>query len=210
MTIEINHEDINSYHQTQDMSENVIRWDPVTALVVRDEDGEVIGVESPAMNLLHEAVHATDENFIENSQSKNDAWLNDAERLATQTTNAAADEAGEVQRVNYGGELIFAPNPTEHSEAISEEEGLWVQMDYEGDIEVDEFTFEYEDMKYDQIPEFGDGGTWRGGGDDDDTVYPWIGGGETQRIPTADLGGADQILLIGLSVPWGADQVMSV
>ena len=87
-----------------------IFWDPTTALQVINSQG-ILGVQSPAMGLIHELVHAIfglDEN------------------QATAFETQIALELGEPTRANYESTLenIKVENPTLHTE-----NGQWVQRD---------------------------------------------------------------------------------
>ena len=96
-------------------SDNMIKWDPDKGVEVRDSEGNFLGVNSAASTLLHEINHSLDPNLAENAANLNKQWDNDSERYATQRTNDAVKEAGEVERTNHKGSFIDAPDPTEHT-----------------------------------------------------------------------------------------------
>lgn len=87
-----------------------IFWDPTTALQVVSAQG-ILGVQSPAMGLIHELVHAI-------------FGLNEDQATAFETQIAL--ELGEPTRANYEATLdtIKVENPTLHTE-----NGQWVQRD---------------------------------------------------------------------------------
>lgn len=149
--------------------ERIIRWDPAYGLELQDQDGNFIGVNSAALVLLHEINHAIDPNFLENYNSPNALWQNDAERYAAQRTNSAAMEAGEAIREKYAGDpLVPAPDPTERTmhfdqfeqfNFVSSADQVWVMED---DIISDAFSvfgdvFEMSDLLY-GMPSIGGGG----------------------------------------------------
>ncbi len=65
--------------------------------------------------MLHEINHSLDPNLAENAANLNEKWEFDSERYATQRTNEAVKEAGEVERTDHYGSLVHAPDPTEHT-----------------------------------------------------------------------------------------------
>ena len=154
--IEINHEGRNEFTIHEGVS--IVRWDPDTALVVRDNNGNVLGVNSPAAVLLHEINHALDDNLAQNATERNATWDNDAERYATQRTNDAMAEAGEAQRENHRGEFLRSPDPTEHTTSPDGSTLVWVEKDSWG---LDNFGGEF-DAGYLSAgcPNIGGGGQW--------------------------------------------------
>ena len=110
--IEINHSGRLDY----DSSTRTINWDPDAGMTLQDDEGNFIGVTSAASNLLHEINHSLDPNYLENRNSLNVEWDNDAERYATYRTNEAMKEAGEPVRENHQGDVIYGPDPTEHTQ----------------------------------------------------------------------------------------------
>ncbi|MGK5049851.1 hypothetical protein ACQ4WP_28795 [Janthinobacterium sp. GB4P2] len=90
-------------------------WDPTTAMQVRDAQG-VMGVQSPAMGLIHELAHAL---FGYN------------EPQATAFETKVALELGEPIRATYNDalEYVTVENPTQHTE-----NGEWVIRDIFGNI----------------------------------------------------------------------------
>jgi hypothetical protein len=125
VTIIINHSQQNSY----DYASGELRWDPSTALVVVDDNGNKIGANSAATVFLHEATHAIDKDGLKNLQVENKRWGNDTERYASQVVNSAAAEVGEIERVShYSGGYMNVINATEHTQI--HDDGLqWTQID---------------------------------------------------------------------------------
>lgn len=96
--------------------EKIIFWDPAAALVIRDDNGTPIGVESAAQLLRHEVAHMLDNNLaVNNSTLTYDKYDNVADRIAIIQEGVSAAELGEVIRTNHAGEFIYEYNPTQHS-----------------------------------------------------------------------------------------------
>lgn len=90
-------------------------WDPTTAMQVRNAQG-VIGVQSPAMGLIHELAHAL---------------FGNNEAQATAFESQVAIELGEPTRATYADALAYiaVDNPTQHTD-----DGQWVVMDASGTV----------------------------------------------------------------------------
>lgn len=127
ITIAINHEGHNLWNNNS----RVLQWDPTTALIVVDgpEADHWVGVNSPAVNFLHEAAHATDPNFEMNSSTLNEAYGDDEEAYAANVASSAAAEAGEVGRENHVGYLTSADNPTTHTYEYDSGIVAWTAFD---------------------------------------------------------------------------------
>ena len=115
-------------------------WDPTTAMQVRDAQG-VMGVQSPAMGLIHELAHAL---------------FGYDEPQATIFETKVALELGEPVRATYDDAFsyITVENPTQHTE-----NGVWVIRDIFGNI--------IKNAKYDggtTAPKMGWAGTAGSGG----------------------------------------------
>ncbi len=156
VTILVNNFGDNSFNHDS----NVLAWDPSTGLIVRDAAGDVIGMNSAALNFLHEAVHASDPNFLENVNSPNAMWRNDAERFAIHAVNEAAIEGGEAVRVDHGGNEVAAANPTVHTNDMGDldgdgySDGYWSQIGEDGLIELGPVYSGY-DLTVTPAPRFG-------------------------------------------------------
>lgn len=132
LTIVINHNGTNNYGSIGE-----IHWDPTKALVAQGADGTAKGVNSAALILLHELMHALDPNYIENVRTPDAQYDTRAERVATEKTAEAGREAGEVVRENHSGGLIVAPNPTEHTGNPDGYWGLhWIEFDTNIEIDI--------------------------------------------------------------------------
>lgn len=133
LIIAVNYRGENTY----DSDARLIHWDPTKALVVENTDGTAKGVNSAASVLLHEIMHATDPNYLKNNNTRDAQYDWVSERVATENTAQAVAEAGEVARENHRGELIVAPNVTEHTGHI---DGFafprWVEVDLTMEIDI--------------------------------------------------------------------------
>ncbi|PKU22195.1 M91 family zinc metallopeptidase [Telmatospirillum siberiense] len=132
-TIKINHEDDDSYQSDS----NTINWDPRSGLIAIDpvDNAGSIGVGSAALGLAHEAVHATDEHFADEQACDIDYDFV-AERQAVEVEDKIAQELGEPQRYNHGGETVWVNNATEHT-ATDNNGGInWVERNPDGATEV--------------------------------------------------------------------------
>ena len=154
-------------NMTYDASTRTINWDPDVGMTVQDNEGEFAGVNSSASILLHEMNHASDPDYQKNLESPNSEWRNDAERYANYRTNEALKEAGEPTRVNQKGDLMRAPDPTEHTEHWEHfdepnfgepTEFVWVEMDSLSSLDVFGDVFEMSDLLY-GMPSIG-GSPW--------------------------------------------------
>ncbi len=137
-----------------------------------------------------------DPNNAENVRTPNEQWGNDAERYATQRTNDAVKEAGEVERRDHYGSFVNAPNPTEHTEHWdnfdrSADAGstalVWTQMDsVVGEVFGE--LFEMSDLLY-GMPDIG-GSPWG-------PLWPEAGT-DSVKLPAAEMMANDAgITLIG-------------
>lgn len=90
-------------------------WDPSSGMQVVSANG-VLGVQSPAMGLLHELAHAV---------------FGADEAAATAFETKICQELGEPTRASYTatGQFVKVDNPTEHTE-----NGQWVQKDVLGNV----------------------------------------------------------------------------
>src|SRR6266571_9121542 len=79
-----------------------IAWDSHAALTANDGHGNVLGVQSPALGLVHELVHSIDPAVIANFAQSNPQTGN----VAIAYENMVAAEVGEPQRVDHSGIII--------------------------------------------------------------------------------------------------------
>ena len=111
--------------------------------------------------------HALDPDYPTNASTTNLEWGTDAERYAIHRTNEATKEAGEPSRENHRGDLIRAPDATEHTEHWEHfdepnfgepTEFVWVEMDSLSSLDVFGDVFEMSDLLY-GMPSIG-GSPW--------------------------------------------------
>ncbi|CAJ0808467.1 hypothetical protein LMG19083_04711 [Ralstonia psammae] len=121
-TININARDQDTYNPpvgapryNPNFPPNSINWDPNSGQIVSDANGTILGVQSAALSLLHEAAHATDPNFNTNAITPNSQYDDNAEQYAIGQEDAVAQQLGEPQRFNHHGGAIDDANPTDHT-----------------------------------------------------------------------------------------------
>ena len=176
--------------------EKTIKWDPDKGVEVRDNEGNFLGVNSAASTLLHEINHSLDPNLAENAANLNEKWEFDSERYATQRTNDAVKEAGEVERTNHNGSFVYAPDPTEHTahwdnfnktDFGGPADLVWAQMDsVVGEVFGE--LFEMSDLLY-GMPDIG-GSPWG-------PFWPEAGTDSVKLTATAMLADESGVMLIG-------------
>ena len=109
---------IQIVHNGQDMYDpgtNTIYWDPDAAHQVFDERGRTVGVQSPALALLHEGAHAVDPHLAEHRATPSRQFTNGAEAHAIEAENIVAADLGEPQRVSHTGLPRRTDDPTAHT-----------------------------------------------------------------------------------------------
>jgi hypothetical protein len=116
----------NGNNDAYDSDSNKIIWDPTGALVVHANNvvggldvgpgfGPVIGLDSPAIALVHEAAHASDANIAAESSQANWQFGNNSELQAVDDEDLVDQQLGEVQRFSHGGSIYNVQDPTEHT-----------------------------------------------------------------------------------------------
>ena len=123
--VQIVHDRKDQYHPDT----RTIDWDPHSALVVTDEFGHALGVQSSAMGLLHEEAHATDKKFAEHQKKHNADYENDAEAHAVGVEDRAAKILGEPQRFNHYGLTLPEADSLEHTQFRKDGSQVWVGGD---------------------------------------------------------------------------------
>lgn len=141
--------------------DNSIDWDPKAGLIVSNT-GMVTGVESAAVNLIHEGAHATDTNLTADTNDKSTAVIgfpNAAELYAVNQANQVATELGEAQRTTYTGGIVDVQNATDHT--ISNGDGTlsWQEQLFNGQVTVTRGSLNVGDIPTDNsapaVPVFG-------------------------------------------------------
>lgn len=110
-------------------------WNPNSGLQVLNSDKELIGIQSPATALVHEASHAIDPAVLSNLQDRIPQFRNLAEYLALQYEGMSAANQGEPSRSNHAGFDIRVENPTTHTGLGPSGETVWMQKKADGTIE---------------------------------------------------------------------------
>jgi hypothetical protein len=93
---------------------------------------QVTGVQSPALTLAHEAVHAVDSSFLFNNNTYNAQYNNDAEALAVGIEAKIAGDLGEPQRLNHDGLGVPGVATTEHTVTNGDGSTGWTYTDGSG------------------------------------------------------------------------------
>jgi Ca2+-binding RTX toxin-like protein/20S proteasome alpha/beta subunit len=114
-----------------------IRWDPNSAQAVVSDTGGIVGIQSPALGLLHELAHRTDPNYSSNVAQSDPQYDDLAEKYAVEQENIVADDLGEPQRYNHiTAAYVVAADSTAHTTAVFDgsmsERMVWVRVDAEG------------------------------------------------------------------------------
>jgi tRNA A-37 threonylcarbamoyl transferase component Bud32 len=138
VTITFNHVRNDSY----DPDTNTIFWDPHAAITVNAfttnmgaVDTTTTGVHSAALNLLHEAAHATDPNLAAHTNTPDPLYGNEAEKYAAEKENIVGGGLGEVQRLNHDGSYVSTVNSTEHT-STTNDGAQWLQREPDGTTSV--------------------------------------------------------------------------
>lgn len=105
---------------------HTIRWDPHSALAVRDAQGRITGVQSAALGLAHEAAHATDPDYKKHIDVKIPDYDDGEEAYAVGVEDRIAKTLGEPLRFNHRGRALPAADTTEHTVTNPDGRSAWV------------------------------------------------------------------------------------
>jgi len=165
----------------------MILWNPMAALQIRDNDKVIVGVQSAALGLLHEIVHAVDPGLVANFASRIPKYGFLNEFTAIQYETMVANELGEVTRENHWGVDILSLDPTTHTMPTEDGGLVWAQMGKDGR---EEYGPVYEPQPQgdpdNQVPVFGSadpGGAYHDGDDSGDGNWPNDGGNGAGEYP---------------------------
>lgn len=115
--------------------EHTVYWNPDSALQVVDSSGHVVGVQSPAIGLVHESAHAVDPESISHLQEAVPGYRNLGEYEAVAFEQMSSENLGEVTRINHKGVDLQVFNPTLHTEANADGTATWKQVNEYGQSE---------------------------------------------------------------------------
>lgn len=123
VTVSIVHNGKDEYHADND----TIYWDPKAGLDVLDNQGNVVGVRSAAVSLMHEGAHATDPQFLKHNGTTNAQYDTDAELYAVNEEDKIASSLGEPVRLNHQGYMVREIDPTIHTHTNADKTAVWME-----------------------------------------------------------------------------------
>lgn len=118
---------------------HAVYWNPYSALQVDDINGNLIGVQSPRVALVHESTHGIDDLLKTHILDIIPQWHNSAEYLAMAYEGMSGAATGDPVRDHYGsypvGQEVEVTNSTMHTGMDAFGQPVWVQTNQFGVVE---------------------------------------------------------------------------